>query len=117
MNEVFLKKYQRIVRYRIGERESKARDERWQEERRLREEAELRRKEMTAKRETERRKRESLIEEARAWQTAKLLHEYIAHVGRLPAGTAGSRAGEWRDWARRVAEELDPLGISTEKSL
>jgi len=33
LNRVILKMYQRIVRYRIGERESKAREMQWQEER------------------------------------------------------------------------------------
>jgi hypothetical protein len=112
LNEVFLKIYARIVRCREQRRQTEAREQAWKEEERRREELEKQRREAAARREAERRKRESLVEEARAWQTVTLIRAYVSHVERRisEGATKHGRNEEWCNWAKHVADELDPIG-------
>ena len=104
LNEVFEKIYGRVVHARERQRESEAREREWAERERRAAEAEKQRREAEAKREAERKKRVALIEEAQAWQTAKLIRDYLAQLERSGSG----RSEDWMRWARLVADEMDP---------
>ena len=110
LNEIFLKIYTRIVRARERKRKNDAWHRELEEEQRKKEADEQLRRAAAAAKENERKKREALIEEVRAWQTAKLIRDYLTHLQAHPSDDArsGSRNEEWHDWARRVAEDIDP---------
>ncbi len=109
LNAVFLKIYASTVRCRERAREAEVQRQLRLEEESQRQELEQQRREIASAKEAERRRREALFEEALAWQRAKLLREYLAHLEQLPSQEAGERNMEWRGWARRVAEEMDPI--------
>lgn len=105
LNDVFVRIYGRVIHARERTREREAFERRYQEEQRRAAEAEERRLAAVARREAELKKRAQLIEEARSWQTAKLIREYLAH---LETGEATGRSEDWVMWARKVADEVDP---------
>jgi molecular chaperone GrpE (heat shock protein) len=108
LNDVFVKIYGRVVRAREWQREQEAREREWEERERRAAEAEKRRLEAEAKRAAERRKREKLVEDAKAWQTANLIRSYLAHLDKTSGAEVSSESGEWMSWAKEVADEMDP---------
>jgi hypothetical protein len=78
-----------------------------EEEQRLREEAERLRRE-------NQRTLKELEDEAAAWRRARRIREYVdaAEQGALAGGGTiepGSELAKWIVWARRQADEIDPL--------
>ena len=76
---------------------------RWEEERRLREEAEARARKEKAK-------VDNLITDANRWETASRIRSYVQRaekVGRAPLGDEQT-IEEWVAWALSVAESMDP---------
>ena len=94
---------------------SKERQQRWQEEQRLREEAQaLKRKEAE--------RREALLAAAGSWSAARQLREFRdACEVRLRSGSPGGCLGKtqeaWLQWANGVIAETDPLTAGFLKSL
>jgi hypothetical protein len=87
--------------------EAERREREWQEETRRREEEARRVAEEKAR-------REDLDSKASAWRKSQRLREYISAVetaatkkfGRI---TPDSDLGRWLDWAKRRAEQVDPI--------
>lgn len=103
-----------LCRAALREASSQRRHAAWRREREEEDErariAEARRQEGARKHEQEAARRKALIEEAHRWHDATLLRAYIAHIERQSAGdpTRGTALSEWLDWARRMADEMDP---------
>lgn len=109
LNALFEGIYGRVIRAREDQREREDYRRRTEEaEKRRKVEEEERRKD-EARREAERKRRDALIADARNWATAKLVRDYVEHVmdGQVPSLDAG-RLQVWADWARSVANDLDP---------
>ena len=98
LNDVLLFAYRHVVHERNLRREREDQHRRYEEQQRAREEAERRARELQAR-------KAKLLEDARAWQTANLIREYVAHLE--AAGT--DVEAEWLAWAREHADSLDPL--------
>ncbi len=61
--------------------------------------------------EEERRRLAELEAEADAWNRARRIRAYVdAVIAAKGAGAEGSELAEWVAWARRKADEIDPLG-------
>ncbi len=72
-------------------------------------ELELVRREQAMVAEAEKRKRDTLLEDASNWHKANLIRAYVRHAvdsGRGPQSEEDADA--WEKWALQVAEALDP---------
>lgn len=98
LNDVFLFACRHVVHERNLRREREDQHRRYEEQQRARAEAERRARELQAG-------KAKLLDDARAWQTATLIREYVAHLE--AAGT--DVEAEWLAWAREHADSLDPL--------
>jgi hypothetical protein len=85
-----------------------------EEKRRERREEEFRREEEARRKREEEERVQSLINQAENWNKSRLIREYIEAVREAAVRKNGgmepnSRLSEWFTWARRQADELDPL--------
>lgn len=80
LNEIFIRIYEYVIRARETARERKRYEEARAEAEKRRIAAETQRREEAERREAERKKCERLMAECHAWQTAKLIRDYVSHV-------------------------------------
>ena len=110
LNEIFVRICSKVVLVREERRKRDAWHREYEEEQRRKEAMEQLKRDQAAAKERERKKKEALIDEARAWQTAKLIREYLDYLQtvRFDHALAEVRDEEWRIWAKGVADDIDP---------
>lgn len=108
LNDLFRIAYRKVVRERERQREQARREREWEDAAKQRALAEEQRRREAAALEAERKKRAALIQEAKDWQTSRLLRAYIRHVKNTATASQSTVDATWTEWALRVAEELDP---------
>jgi hypothetical protein len=92
-----------IIALYIAVEAERERNERFEEECRIRREAEQRRWEIEERRRKEQERLATLKSEAKAWEEARRLCAYIA------AAVEADASQEWAIWASAIADALDPL--------
>jgi hypothetical protein len=100
LNELFVRLYRAAISARSATREARAREIKWEMERK---QAEERRREEEIRKEQAARealRRKELMSEVTHWQQAQQIRAYVAQVG----GNS-----EWHVWALGIADEIDPL--------
>ena len=107
LNRVFVTMYRIIVKHRAYQRKLDAFRRERDEAERQRQEAKRIRDEQLRQAAEERSRRRALIVEARRWNTARLLREYVAHIRAAPVSASAS-TDAWSDWALKIASDLDP---------
>jgi hypothetical protein len=90
------------------------REIKWQEEARLRREAELRQVEEERRRREEEERRKYLEAQAEMWVRSRNVRSFLeacecALIEQLGEIMPGSPEAEWLEWARRCADQVDPL--------
>lgn len=93
--------YRQTVQARGRQRQNDAMHAQWAAESAERARVELRR-------EDEKRRRERLLHDVRAWQQAQAIRAY-AQVAESALGTRIAAHADWRTWALGFADELDPI--------
>jgi hypothetical protein len=111
LNLVFCKIYKLVIRSKAKHREWAERNRKYAEENRQREEREKIRLEALRFQEIESQKRKDLLKEANDWQSAELIYKYIAHFDELGNFQGNESFLEWKKWALKVANELNPTFI------
>lgn len=111
LNEVFRRVYRGALRELEAQRKRDAWNREWEAEEERRRRAEATRQEEARRRRQEEERRKNLLQEAKAWQDAKLIREYADHVEELSSDTSDRQVeplSEWLGWVRHVADDLDP---------
>lgn len=113
LNQVFCRIYKLIIRSRAQHREWAEYSRQCEMQRQQQDEREKIHQENVRLREMELQRRADLLKEAEDWQSSELLYRYIAH-----RDNAATMAGidilqdehylEWKNWALKAANELDP---------
>lgn len=108
LNQVFCKIYKLIVKSRVKSREWAEWQLKRDEEDKLREERERVHQEELRTQAIEAQRRNDLLKEANDWQNAELIYKYINHLDEIENAYKDERFLEWKKWAIKVANELDP---------
>jgi hypothetical protein len=115
LNQVFCRIYKLIVRSRFKNRELLEWRRKYEEENRQREEREKIRLEALRLQEIESQKIQSLLKEANDWQNAELVCRYISHLDAIDNIRENERFLEWKKWALKVVNELDPTSVALQR--
>jgi hypothetical protein len=112
LNRVFCGVYRQVVRAWREERKYKALQRELEEEARQRAEAARIQAEREQAIAEERARRQRLLSEANRWVQSLRIRDYVEHVRASGAGRQNTSVelNEWREWALRVAAEIDPTG-------
>lgn len=108
LNQVFCRIYKLIVKSRAKSREWEEWKRKREEEDKQREEREKIHQEELRTEAIETQKRKDLLKEANDWQNAELIYRYISHLETIENINENEKFLEWKKWAVKVANDLDP---------
>lgn len=108
LNSIFSMIYRAIVRQRESQRKHEAWHREYKAQEAAREAAESARRATAAQKERERRRRTSLLIEAKNWRASTLIRDYVSHLGQREPSEVGPSHDAWKSWALQVAGDLDP---------
>jgi hypothetical protein len=112
LNELFRVAYRQVIREREAQREHARWRKELEEAEKRRAIAEEQRRREAAALEAERKRRAALLQEAKDWQTSRLLRAYVRHITRSAKASQRTIDVTWTEWALRVADELDPTSAA-----